>query len=357
MDAKDAKSAILNQVYEISPTQFEQLCKILIRRSERTRELGLTPKAGDDGIDVHAVVDRDLFQARLGVQAKLNNEENKISSGAIRRFKGSLGEQEYSVGTFITSSSFTKPARQSANKGYIRTIDGEKLAEIMVQSQLGVVKEGDEYELDWGFWDIFNVSEEGDLIRSDEIPQADTVETLNIVLQAIEQGNDVKPTITEFMERKTGESWDPRQADYYAHAAWPLGFVHKDMMKEYEGYERRQWGLTAEGQEYVNYLYDGKKKRADELLFERIREMEIARRILDVLEKEGKIPHKQLQKIVQGNTLPEGDKHGLSENTANRRGNTIGRWIEKLPEVSRLGNTLADSVYIYRQGDLSDYSD
>lgn len=69
MNAATAKDDILDRALSITPDQFEQLCRILIKRSEKTRELELTPRSGDDGIDVHAVVDRDLFQARLGVQA------------------------------------------------------------------------------------------------------------------------------------------------------------------------------------------------------------------------------------------------------------------------------------------------
>lgn len=357
MNESTAKSELLNRSSSISPGQFEQLCRILIKKSERTRELELTPLSGDDGIDVHAVIDRDLFQARLGVQAKRNNQNNHISSNQMRLFKGSLDEGEYHVGTYITTSSFTDPAKQSAKQSYIRLIDGERLARIMLQSQIGINYDGEAYEVDWEFWDIFDVSGEGDLIRSDEVPQADTVEVLNYVLMSIDQGYDVKPTITEFLEEKTGQEWDPRQADYYPHAAWPLGFVHKDEKIEYKGNERRQWTLSRIGREYVNYLYEDKRTEAEELLFERIREMEIAKRVLNKLEKKQTLTHPELREIVDNNTYPEGHEHGLSMSTAHRRGDTIGKWIEKLPEVRRRGPNFTNSTYEYITTRLSDYSD
>jgi restriction system protein len=354
MQPTAAKDDILDHTLSISPVQFEQLCRILIKRSEPTRELELTPASGDAGIDVHAVIDRDLFQARLGVQSKRNDEGNTVSSDTIRTFKGSLREGEYHVGTFITTSSFSNPAVESAEKGYIQLIDGDRLTEVMLESELGVVRDGDGYATDWEFWDIFEL-EDNDLVRSDAVPQADTVEVLNIVLRGIERGFDVKPTITEFLERETGNDWDPRQADYYPHAAWPLGFVHKDTTVRYNGYERRQWTLSRIGAEYVQYLTEGKTEAAERLLNKRIREMEIAKRVLDVLEEEGTLSHHDLQQIVHENTLPKQHEHGLSETTAYRRGDTIGDWIEKLPEVVRRGPTRKNSTYEYLHANLSDF--
>lgn len=357
MQASTAKDEILDNALAISPAQFEQLCRILIKRSEKTRELELTPTSGDEGIDVHAVVDRELFQARLGVQAKRLAEGNSIGSDKMRLFKGSLDEGNYHVGTYITTASFSNPAIESANLRYIRTIDGATLSDIMLRSEIGVIGEADDYSIDWEFWEIFEMEGEGDLIRSDAVPQADTVEVMNLVLRAIEAGHDVKPTITKFMEAETGQSWDPRQADYYCHAAWPLGFVHKDTKIKYGGYERRQWTLSRIGQEYVEYLKSGSTSNANNLLYKQIREMEIAKRVLSELEEEGTLSHPELQEIVHQNTLPEEHEHGLSKSTAYRRGNTIGKWIEKLPEVTRHGpdNNLKKCHYEYLSKNLTDF--
>lgn len=361
MQASTARDDILDHALSISPSQFEQLCRILIRESEKTRELELTPTSGDQGIDVHAVVDRDLFQARLGVQAKRNNEENNVSSDTMRTFKGSLSEGDYHVGTFVTTAGFTQPAIDSAEKRYIRLVDGQRLSEIMLRSNLGVVQEGEnEWATDWEFWDLFEI-ERDDLLLSDAIPQADTVEVLNIVLLAIDADNTVKPTIKEFMEEQTGESWRPRQADYYCQAAWALGLLHKDTKVKYAGYERQQWTLSRVGQEYVQYLNANDADSAEALLFERIREMEIAKRVLAKLESKGTMSHEELQELVHENTLPPELDEGLSQDTSYRRGNTVGRWIERLPEVVRHppdgapDYQLKGSTYEYLRKGLTDF--
>jgi restriction system protein len=361
MQAAVARNDILDHALSISPGQFEQLCRILIRESEKTRELELTPSSGDDGIDVHAVVDRDLFQARLGVQAKRNNEGNTVSSDTMRTFKGSLSEGNYHVGTFVTTSSFTSHAVDSAQKRYIRLINGQRLSEIMLQSELGVIQEGEnEYTTDWEFWELFEI-ERDDLIRSDAVPQADNVDVLNVVLRAINEGHTVKPTITEYMEDKRGESWRPRQADYYAQAAWALGFLHKDTKVEYAGYERQQWTLSRVGREYVEYLSEGDTESSETLLLQQIGEMEIAKRVLRELEQQGSMKHEEVQDIVHENTLPSELDDGLSRDTSDRRGNTVGRWIERLPNVVRHARTgapsyqLAGSTYEWVNNRLTDY--
>jgi len=64
----------------------------------------------------------------------------------MRTFKGSLREGDYHVGTFITTSSFSNPALESAEKGYIQLINGDRLADIMLQSDLGVVEDGEDMQ-------------------------------------------------------------------------------------------------------------------------------------------------------------------------------------------------------------------
>lgn len=361
MQASAARDDIIDHALSISPTQFEQLCRILIKRSEPTEELELTPRSGDAGIDVHAVIDRNLFQARLGVQAKRNDEGNTVSSDTMRTFKGSLSEGEYHIGTFITTSSFSSPAINSARQQKIRLINGQKLGEIMLESELGVVREADnEFATDWEFWEIFEI-ERDDLLRSDAIPQADTVEYLDIVLRALDEGHTVKPTIHQYMEQYTGRSWRDRQADYYAQAGWALGFIHKDIDDSYDGRDRQTWTLSGIGQEYIENLNKSNSSAAQEVLYERIREMEIAKRVLSELERHGTMKHEQLEQLVYENTLPEEYDRGLNEKTSARRAKTIGRWIEKLPEVIRHSpkgareSQLAGSTYEYLQKGITDY--
>lgn len=361
MHAPAAQDNLLNRALSISPGQFEQLCRILIKRSEPTKELELTPRSGDAGIDVHAVIDRNLFQARFGVQAKRNDEGNTVSSDTMRTFKGSLREGDYHVGTFITTSSFSEPAINSAEQAHIRLIDGPTLADIMLQSELGVVQEDDnEYAIDWEFWELFEL-ERGDLLRSDAVPQADNLEVLNIVLLAMDARKTVKPEIHPVMEAKTGKNWRPRQADYYAAAGWALGLVHKDTTDEYDGKERQNWTLSRRGAEYVEHLKAGNEESARRVLNQRIREMEISKRTIQKLERQGSMTHEELEELVHENTLPEEYDRGLKESTSHRRAKSIARYLECLPEIVRYppsngpSHHLKGSTYEYRKKGLTDY--
>ena len=354
MDQAAARDYILNHALDVTDDQFEQLCKIVIERAEKTRELQLTPFRQDGGIDVHAVVDRDLFFARLGVQAKQNGETNNVSSPEMQEFKGALSDNEYRIGTFITTSDFTGPAVESAEKDRIRTINGTRLAEIMTASELGVVQADDGFEADPEFWEIFDLADEGDLLASEEIPQADRVEILDIALRGIREGYDVKPTITEYLETKTGEEWDPRQADYYTTAAWPLGFVHKDTETECDGREMRQWGLTRIGEEYVEYLTDGRSEEAEQLLFRRIEATEITRRVLDELREKDSLVRSELYDVVARETYAEGHPKGLSRITSDRRASTVGNWLAKLPYVHKRSVGGGEIRYEYNGAQITD---
>jgi len=78
MKAPTAKAEVLNKGLAIDHEQFEQLCRMVIERVEPSQELELTPFRGDGGIDIHAVADRTLFHARLGVQAKPYGPDNMV---------------------------------------------------------------------------------------------------------------------------------------------------------------------------------------------------------------------------------------------------------------------------------------
>lgn len=94
-------------------------------------------RSGDEGID--GIIKED----RLGldivyVQAK--RWENPVSRPEIQKFAGALQGQRAKKGIFITTSTFTKEARDYAEKidSKIILIDGEKPAELMIEHNIGV---------------------------------------------------------------------------------------------------------------------------------------------------------------------------------------------------------------------------
>lgn len=135
---------VLESVRSVSPESFERLVNRLLSRmgyGEIDREKGHSGDQGFDGI---------LNQDRLGlekvyVQAK-RYDTAQVGEPEIRTFSGSLDRPGALKGVFVTTSSFLPGARQAAediSKGSktIRLIDGNELAQLMIQHGVGVVTE------------------------------------------------------------------------------------------------------------------------------------------------------------------------------------------------------------------------
>src|SRR5271170_897614 len=105
----------------------------------RTDKAGRTlGRSGDDGVD--GVSDQDaLGLDRVYIQAKRYAATNSIGSGAIRDFFGSLDRHKASKGLFVTTSTFSPAAKETAEflSKRIVLIDGNQLATLMVQQNVG----------------------------------------------------------------------------------------------------------------------------------------------------------------------------------------------------------------------------
>ncbi len=89
----------------------------------------LVGKSGDGGVD--GVIDQDpLGLDRIYVQAKRYADGNNVGAGAIRDFFGSLDRFKASKGLFVTTSTFSPSARETAEllSKRIVLIDGAQLA-------------------------------------------------------------------------------------------------------------------------------------------------------------------------------------------------------------------------------------
>ena len=93
-------------------------------------------RSGDGGID--GIINQD----RLGldvvyVQAK--RWENNVGAPEIAGFAGALAGQGANKGIFITTSDFTKAAKDYDAAGFkIILIDGKRLAQLMIDHNVGV---------------------------------------------------------------------------------------------------------------------------------------------------------------------------------------------------------------------------
>lgn len=94
--------------------------------------------SGDDGVDGVINLDR-LGVDQVYIQAKRYGPQNTIGSGAIRDFYGALGMKDVTKGIFVTTSTFSPSAKQTAEKlgARIVLVDGVQLANLMIAHQIG----------------------------------------------------------------------------------------------------------------------------------------------------------------------------------------------------------------------------
>jgi restriction system protein len=94
-------------------------------------------KSGDGGID--GIINED----RLGLDViylQAKRWEGNVSRPEIQKFAGALQGKRARKGVFITTSDFTKEAREyvAMIDSKIILIDGEELAELMIDYNVGV---------------------------------------------------------------------------------------------------------------------------------------------------------------------------------------------------------------------------
>lgn len=133
---------LLDRVRAAPPNFFEHLIVELLLAmgyggtwEDAGRALG---RSGDDGVD--GVIDQDpLGVDQIYVQAKRYAEGNNIGSGAIRDFFGALSLKKASKGIFVTTSSFSPSAIQTARDrgSRIVLIDGIDLARLLIRYNIG----------------------------------------------------------------------------------------------------------------------------------------------------------------------------------------------------------------------------
>ena len=134
---------LLDRVRTASPAFFEKLVvNLLIAMgyggSTASVEGSLTKTSGDGGID--GVIDQDpLGLDRVYVQAKRYAEGNAVGAPAIRDFFGSLDRFKAAKGVFMTTSTFTRDARETAGmlSKRIVLVDGDRLARLMIRHEVG----------------------------------------------------------------------------------------------------------------------------------------------------------------------------------------------------------------------------
>jgi restriction system protein len=133
---------MLDRIIDGTPSFFERLIVQLLMAmgfgssaTDAGRALG---RSGDDGVD--GVVDQDaLGLDRVYIQAKRYKPDYPVGPAAIREFSGSLELHKATKGIFVTTSSFSKSAAETAEKlgKRIVLIDSKLLTQLMIRYNVG----------------------------------------------------------------------------------------------------------------------------------------------------------------------------------------------------------------------------
>ncbi|MFN8259129.1 MAG: restriction endonuclease [Bacteroidales bacterium] len=139
---KSLATELLNKVVELTPAFFERLVvELLVKMGyggsikDAGKALG---KSGDEGIDGTIKEDK-LGLDIIYIQAKRWKPGNVVGRPEIQKFVGALAGQGAKKGIFMTTSNFTKEALEYTprNETKIVLIDGEQLAQLMIDCSLG----------------------------------------------------------------------------------------------------------------------------------------------------------------------------------------------------------------------------
>jgi restriction system protein len=137
-------SNLLEAILKNPPSFFEQLVVDLLvamgyggSRKDAGQALGRTGDGGIDGIIKEDKLGLDIIY----LQAKRYAVDNVVASREVRDFTGSLEGHGAQKGVLITTSGFTKDGidfvRRLQQKKIV-LIDGEKLAQLMIDNNIGV---------------------------------------------------------------------------------------------------------------------------------------------------------------------------------------------------------------------------
>lgn len=140
----DLAAQILKNVSECSPAFFERLVVDLLvamgyggSRKEAGKAIG---RSGDEGID--GIINED----RLGLDViylQAKRWQASVGRPEIQKFAGALQGHRAKKGIFLTTSTFTREAKDYVEKieSKIVLIDGEQLAQLMIDHNVGVALE------------------------------------------------------------------------------------------------------------------------------------------------------------------------------------------------------------------------
>ncbi len=123
----------LDDLLALTPAQFEEAVAHLLRRLGY-RSVERTGKSGDLAADIQCT---DRAGRHIVVQCKRYAPANRVGSPDMQTFIGMANvHHKAELGIFVTTSGFTKPARDLASEHDIVLYDGEELSRLLGKVRL-----------------------------------------------------------------------------------------------------------------------------------------------------------------------------------------------------------------------------
>lgn len=132
------KDELLTRIHEKSPDFFEKMVVELMEKMGYGRGQ-ITQKSRDEGIDGMVYQDKLGFDV-IYIQAKRYDLEKTVGRPELQKFGGAIPEKN-AKGLFVTTGRFSPDAQKYANDRHIILIDGQHLAELMIEHDFGVSTE------------------------------------------------------------------------------------------------------------------------------------------------------------------------------------------------------------------------
>lgn len=134
------QSDLQERVQAMHNADFERLIvKLMLGLGYGAGGLGKRAGGSGDGA-IDGIIEDVLGLDMIYLQAKKYGQDSPIGPDKIREFAGAMDAHGITKGVFVTTSRYTKAAREYAERSHkrLRLIDGNKLARLMVQHGIGV---------------------------------------------------------------------------------------------------------------------------------------------------------------------------------------------------------------------------
>ncbi len=128
------ETEVLDRVRKAAPAFFEQVVVDLLIAMGH-----VTGRSGDGGID-GTIKEDTLGLDEVYIQAKKYADGNTVGESDLRNFAGAIDAAGTTKGVFVTTAAFTSAAKDYVKRSPKRIvlIDGEELARLMVEHDIGV---------------------------------------------------------------------------------------------------------------------------------------------------------------------------------------------------------------------------